>query len=246
MASLDDIERRIAELEREVGGEDDESEDQEQNVVEDAEDREGEEDEQRPVLLPIPPLPPNLLPPAGLYLSTVKREKANNESNNQKSAKTSDSKRVECSACCESFVGDEAFRKHTKTLKHRQNVILRAGAAYEPARHEANFCRACNLKFETVESLLAHRKTAEHKDATEKLARASYCQLCKKQFTSPVQLRGHVLGKAHNDLIERKTGYRPVPLTDKQQASAATAEVQPNHARKRADEEIKHKRQKRV
>jgi len=94
-------------------------------------------------------------------------------------------------------------------LKHRQNVVLKAGAEYEAANHEANFCRACNEKFQSFADLEKHRATQEHKFQNEKLSRASYCSICKKQFTSPLQLRGHVLGKAHWDVVERKTGFRP-------------------------------------
>jgi hypothetical protein len=195
---LDEIEKRIKELEAEVAFDD---KDEDTEIIED----DADEDEG---LLPIPPLPQELVPPPGLLLSVGHRQvKQANGVNKQTGNKQ---KRVECKSCNEVFFTKDAFLKHSKTLKHRQGVILKAGAAYEPAHHEPNFCRACNLTFKTVDDLLAHRSTSQHKESNAKLARASYCFVCKKQFTSPLQLRGHIIGKAHNDMVERKTGYRPL------------------------------------
>lgn len=259
MASLEEIERQIRELQQEVGGEDDfgESDDdhdgelehdeedggrhehinssqQDRNVIisekvrsgkrvnhdDDNQDRRkarkqsivddadsSPEDDDHEELAPIPPLPKELVPAPGLLLSAAARKREADRV--QQGRVPSKSKKIECKPCSEVYFSEEAYKKHSRTLKHRQNIILKAGAAYEAANHEANFCRACNAKFETVEQLLAHRGTSEHKAAVQKLAKSSYCFVCKKQFTSPLQLREHVQGKQHNDAVESKTGYRP-------------------------------------
>ena len=148
-------------------------------------------------LEPIPPLPPEQrVPPGSLIAATRRKEQLLSK------------KQVECKICSQVFEGKDAFRKHTRTLKHRQNSILKAGAFYEAANHQANFCRACNLRFDDINDLLNHRSTQAHRAAKEKLTRASFCSVCNKQFTSPLQLRGHIEGKAHIDKVELKTGFR--------------------------------------
>jgi hypothetical protein len=104
---------------------------------------------------------------------------------------------------CHGFVsiGKPEFVRHKRSLGHRQNLVLAAGAAYEPSQHRALYCRVCASSFADADELYAHRKTDEHKAQAKKEQRASFCQVCKKQFTSATQLREHVKGKAHLDLL---------------------------------------------
>lgn len=205
MATLEEIERQIAELEKEVGGDDS---------------SESEEDEEE--LLSIPKLPPHLICAPGplIGITATNYVKPSLEDATDSVAPSSNkppsyNKRIECKVCDNSvYWGEEAFRKHSRTVKHRQNVILKAGATYEAANKESNYCRACNFKAEDTEKLMLHRQTAEHREAASALQRASFCQLCKKQFTSPLQLREHIIGKAHKDKVELKTGRRPTDEDD--------------------------------
>mmetsp|Transcript_3710 Transcript_3710/g.5759 ORF Transcript_3710/g.5759 Transcript_3710/m.5759 type:complete len:96 (-) Transcript_3710:41-328(-) len=89
-------------------------------------------------------------------------------------------------------------------MLHRQNAVLYAGAAYEPARNRALYCRVCNADFSSAESLFDHRKTDEHKENVQKERRASYCHVCRKQFTSASQLAEHVKGKVHLEALAGK------------------------------------------
>lgn len=188
-----------------------------------------------PELGRIEPLPAQLLPPPGLgskfsggVLPPVKKEaearakksssdaplSKNGEDDEDASSASSDagasaaSKPITCEPCRETLPDKASYKKHIKTTRHRQNVVLAAGAAYEPAEHTPNYCRACSMQFSSPEELLEHRSTTQHKEAKRELSRASYCTVCKKQFTSPVQLRGHLDGKAHRDELERRTGFR--------------------------------------
>ena len=89
---------------------------------------------------------------------------------------------------------------------HRQNMVLKAGAAYEPAQGRALYCRVCVLTFADADALMRHRSTESHKQKVREDRRASYCHLCKKQFTSATQLKEHLAGKRHNELLETRQG----------------------------------------
>lgn len=222
LEELEEIERRIAALEGEIGS--------------------SEESDSEDELQPIPKLPAHLVCAPGLLLGAARTMahvplppapadqfsfKPATETTTTSTTVDSKKKRVECKVCDNSvYWGEDAFRKHSRTVKHRQNVILKAGETYEAANKASNFCRACNFTAGETEELMAHRQTLGHREAASALARASTCQLCRKQFTSPLQLREHIVGKTHRDMVEAKTGFRP---TDHDQDQDA-----PEHKRKRS------------
>lgn len=199
---LSTLEERIAELEKSLGAEGsddehDESASEQELVLDNKQDLE-----------PIPPLRPDLVPPLGMLGSAAfKRNKAGAVIEEDSAAKSVHCKHCEIEIKLEP--GQDSFRKHTRTLRHRQNVILHAGAGYEHTDKQPNHCKACQETFPDTETLMAHRETKQHKLAKEKLRKACYCAVCEKQFSSPLQLREHIGGKAHIDTVESKTGYRP-------------------------------------
>ena len=110
--------------------------------------------------------------------------------------------------CPKFFCRDKkALRNHKKSIMHRQNMVLKAGAAYEPAQGRALYCRVCVLTFADADALMRHRSTESHKQKVREDRRASYCHLCKKQFTSATQLKEHLAGKRHNELLETSKAH---------------------------------------
>mmetsp|Transcript_9787 Transcript_9787/g.17243 ORF Transcript_9787/g.17243 Transcript_9787/m.17243 type:complete len:216 (+) Transcript_9787:603-1250(+) len=121
---------------------------------------------------------------------------------------TSSTKRVyDCEACKFRTQFKSEWKRHAKSMLHRQNVVMAAGAAYEPAAKRPNFCRACQVQFDTPEDLFGHRLTDEHKDAVEMERKASYCHVCRKQFTSANQLREHIEGRVHKEALQAKRDF---------------------------------------
>lgn len=60
-------------------------------------------------------------------------------------------------------------------------------------------CVSCS-----VEELSSHKKSELHRVGVEKERKLSYCKLCRKQFTSPEQLKGHLSGKPHQELLRKR------------------------------------------
>ena len=115
-----------------------------------------------------------------------------------------------CEACNEEIFGTlKQFNKHRRTLKHRQFVVLKAGASYQVANKQSLYCRCCALKFKNEDELFSHRKTEEHYKKHQEERKASYCHVCKKQFNSPNQLNEHIKGKAHLAAVGERTGFVP-------------------------------------
>ncbi|KAH9257569.1 hypothetical protein BASA81_003995 [Batrachochytrium salamandrivorans] len=181
LEELDEIERQIAALEGEIGSSE-----------------ESGESESEDELQPIPKLPTHLVCAPGMLLGVARTMThvplpplptstdaldSDQEATEPKPAtETVDKKRIECKVCDNSVCwGEDAFRKHSRTVKHRQNVILKAGETYEAANKASNFCRACNFTASETEELMKHRQTLAHREAASALARASTCQLCRKQ-----------------------------------------------------------------
>jgi hypothetical protein len=109
-----------------------------------------------------------------------------------------------CDACNDMvFIGEDAWKKHKRSLLHRQNLVLAAGAAFETAERRSLFCRPCQQTFASAEELMSHRETDEHAAGVHKERKASHCIVCRKQFTSPAQLKEHVGGKAHKEELQR-------------------------------------------
>jgi len=141
----------------------------------------------------IPPLPSHLLPSTGMSKRIITKD---------------DDKPNSVITCelCHNYVcfSKEEMQKHKRSMLHRQNVVLAAGAAYEPARKRPLYCRTCAMDFETSEELFKHREKDDHKEMARKERRASFCHVCEKQYTSANQLAEHVKGKLHKETLESK------------------------------------------
>jgi hypothetical protein len=189
---LTEVEARIAELEAQLASrEESESESEEAST---AEDQQADDELER-----IPPLPAHLLPAPGI--SKVVQAKAELDQPAAEEEERKPTQRFFCDACNYTAFDPDVWKKHKRTLLHRQNLVLQAGAAYEPARKRSCYCRPCALTFETPEALFQHRETAEHERKVQKDRKASYCQVCRKQFTSAHQLQEHIKGKVHKDML---------------------------------------------
>jgi hypothetical protein len=225
---LSDLDQRIKDLEAELlastgGSSHDEAEDeprkrmrQRRRQINDNSSNNDNDDEEGE-LEPIQPLPETLLPPSGTYSSDGHRRRRKPTPSTpllgrETTVPTAPKPLTEpttCDMCHETYYTAEAYQRHVKSIKHRQNIILQAGAAYAPLQHTANYCKPCALQLASKEEYLSHCDTATHRARKEAVTRASYCSLCSKQFTSPLQLRGHVEGKPHREAVQKRTGYVP-------------------------------------
>ena len=111
--------------------------------------------------------------------------------------------------CAQSFFAETRRRSETTKVDHAspEYGYSKAGAAYEPAQGRALYRRVCVLTFADADALMRHRSTESHKQKVREDRRASYCHLCKKQFTSATQLKEHLAGKRHNELLETSKAH---------------------------------------
>eukprot|EP00510_Aplanochytrium_minuta_P005831 CAMPEP_0184018832 /NCGR_PEP_ID=MMETSP0954-20121128/8384_1 /TAXON_ID=627963 /ORGANISM="Aplanochytrium sp, Strain PBS07" /LENGTH=228 /DNA_ID=CAMNT_0026300369 /DNA_START=207 /DNA_END=890 /DNA_ORIENTATION=- len=153
----------------------------------------------------IPPLPAHLLPPSG---TRGNRDTDGIKPKRKKRRTTGSGKHFKshyCSVCPGIYISShEDFLKHKRNIIHRQNLVLEAGAAYEPSQKRASYCRFCKIQFKDSEKFLEHKVLDSHKDAVREERRKSFCQICRKQFTSATQLREHCIGKAHKEMLDKK------------------------------------------
>jgi hypothetical protein len=77
-----------------------------------------------------------------------------------------------CEVCDVTFTGRAQLKEHLAGRKHASKLMERV---YVPAERRAMYCRVCQLNFETVEELEAHRETSHHFAAVRLNERASYC-----------------------------------------------------------------------
>lgn len=114
-------------------------------------------------------------------------------------------KLIKCDVCpnivCRS---NEEWKIHKRDLIHRQKMVLKAGAAYEPHHNTPFFCKACNVKLKDELDFRHHKKSESHKIKLEEDRERSYCKICKKQFNSAAQLLEHCKGKLHREMVSTK------------------------------------------
>lgn len=94
----------------------------------------------------IPPLPAHLLPPSG----TRGNGDTDGIKPKRKKRRTVGSgknfKSHYCNVCPGIYISShEDFLKHKRNIIHRQNLVLEAGAAYEPSQKRASYCRFCKV-----------------------------------------------------------------------------------------------------
>ena len=132
----------------------------------------------------IPALPSRMLP-ANPKNATAKTSGRNQGADGRSSQRNSKSKIVRCDICPKFWCRSDdakALRNHKKSIMHRQNMVLKAGAAYQPAQHRPLYCRVCVMDFADADALMRHRSTDEHKKRVKADRRASFCHLCKSSL----------------------------------------------------------------
>lgn len=105
---------------------------------------------------PIAPLHETLLPANGI---TSKIASQPHSSGNSSSSDAPFPER-RCDVCPINtlFTTKDAWMRHRRDLLHRQNVVLAAGAVYEPSSGQALYCRVCKVMIQIFGSIFLQNK----------------------------------------------------------------------------------------
>ena len=102
---------------------------------------------------PIAPLNPAHLPSRGASFSSNKKKQPSGL--RRKSDDNFTARRCEVCPIRTVFATKDDWLRHRRDLLHRQNVVLSAGAVYEPASRKALYCRVCKVSLERCESSIS-------------------------------------------------------------------------------------------
>ncbi|RYH13926.1 hypothetical protein EON65_34510 [archaeon] len=114
------------------------------------------------------------------------------------------------------FADKEKKKKKFKLADALMEASVKSGLAktiaeqlrhYEPVSHMTEkkpfYCRICKFQAEDMAAFEEHKQSESHVKALDLERKLSSCSLCRKRFTSPDQLKGHLDGKAHKEMLEK-------------------------------------------
>lgn len=220
-SGFNSIDDQIASLEKQLNNNIDNHNDENEDNEDDEDEEENElrssekvivekDDTGRPVKLMsksllkhrIEPLPSSLLPSATCGFAGGRNSQSSGEVGKKRSLKT-----VQFATIASQVEPVKQKRPPVDpSMTGMEATVRELLSNYVPSSHEKKpfWCRVCQFQGSSESELLAHRDTVFHRKAAEIEKSVCSCRPCKKQFTSPEQLKEHLRGKLHQEMLSKQ------------------------------------------